>query len=58
MADLSSSAVEGEKERPCAPATRTRANRRDWSTGSALLFWIGASGAIWLALAASAIWMY
>ena len=39
-------------------AANARTTRGDWPARSAVLFWIGISGVVWIALAASALWRY
>lgn len=58
MAELTSASVQGESDGPSDTQTRAKAARRDWTTRSALLFWIAASGVVWVAVAVSAIWVY
>ena len=39
-------------------AVKVRATRGDWTARGAVLFWIGVSGVVWIALAVSAVWLY
>ncbi len=58
MAELTSTSDEGRTEGPSDAPVRSRIARRDWTTRGAVFFWIAASGAVWIALAVSAIWIY
>ena len=57
MAELTSASVERENDGSSGRQARAKAARRGWTTRGALLFWIGVSGVVWIAIAASAIWM-
>ena len=56
MAELTHAPENTAANRRPIPTRAPRATRRDWSTRGALFFWIAASGLVWIALAASAIW--
>ena len=58
MAELTNTSDEGREERSTNAPAGSRAARRDWTARGAVFFWIAVSGAVWFALAASAIWIY
>ncbi len=57
MAELTSTSVERKDDGSSGRQARAKAVRRGWTSRGALLFWIGASGVVWAAIAASAIWV-
>ena len=58
MAELTNASDEGRTEGSSDAPARSRIARGDWTTRGAVFFWIAVSGAVWIALAASAIWIY
>jgi len=58
MAEISNASNEGREDGPSNAPARSRAARRDWTTRGAVFLWIAVSGAVWIALAASAVWIY
>ena len=58
MSDVIRSSKADKREQRRGAAPRARVTRGGWTPRGAIIFWIAASGLVWIALAASAIWVY
>ncbi len=58
MAELSNTTDERCEEHPSNVPAHLHVAPRDWTARGAIFFWIAVSGAVWIALAASAVWIY
>ncbi len=58
MAELTNTFGEGREEGSSKAVAQARAARGDWPVRDAIFFWFVVSGAMWTALAATAVWIY